>query len=150
MMGGENNPVENNPLDVENKPQEVEGFNQESPNLIQVDSQGGSRSVSGGGNNFYQGLDENGRQLYNERDQIMQEGNANIPDRVPPNFLGNGNPEDYQNPLMSQPEDLVGQRPEGFPLGKAAAIGGGLALGASILSSLLSEDKDQKKKGNRR
>jgi len=150
MIGDENNPVENNPLEVENKPQEVEGFNQESPNLIQVDSQGGSRSGSGGGNNFYQGLDENGRQLYNERDQIMQKGNANIPDRVPPNFLGNGNPDDYQNPFIPQPEDLAAQRPEGFPLGKAAAIGGGLALGASILSSLLSEDKDQKKKGNRR
>jgi len=80
----------------------------------------------------------------------MQEGNANIPDRIPPNFLGGGNPDDYQNPLMPQPEDLVGQRPEGFPLGKVAAIGGGLALGATILSSLLSEDKDQKINGNQR
>lgn len=150
MMGGENNPLENNPLEVENKPQELESLNQESPNLVQVNAQGGSGSFSGGGNDFSQGLDENGRQLYDERNQIMQEGNANIPERVPPNFLGNGNPEDYQNPLMPQAENLVGQRPEGFPLGKAAAIGGGLALGASILSSLLSEDKDKKKKGNRR
>lgn len=143
MMGQEENPSS---LEQKNNPLEAEQPSQEIKNMVQVDSQGGSRSYSQGVDNFNQAPDENERRLLDEREQVRQEGNANLPPREPINFLGRGNAPEYQNPHNPEPEDLVQERIEPMNIGKGLAIGGGLILGASLLSNMMKKDEKKKKR----
>lgn len=135
-MMQEKNPLDINPSSLEN------------PNLVKVDALGGSGSYSGGSNEneLPFSMDERQRNLWEEGNRLSEENNANLIPNEPMNFLGQGNAPEYQNPFNPQPEDLVQERPEPFPIGKAALIGGGLVLGASLLSNMLKPDEKKRKR----
>jgi len=123
-------------------PLEAQDRARENPNLIQLDVQGRPMSSSGGGfqeDDLSNQLDPRGRELYQGLNQSIQ--NQNLPENRPMDFLGRGNAPEYQNPFNPDPEDLVQARPEGFPVGKAALIGGGLVLGAALLGNMMKKEK---------
>ncbi len=143
------NPQEENIMQ-ENNPIEVNQSNMEAQNMIQVDSQGRSSSSSGGSNDFYNGLDARGKEAYDSMENSRRNLNENLIPSEPVNFLDGGAPgrnaPEYENPFNPQPEDLVQERVEPFPIGTAAAIGGGLILGGSLLSNMIKPEEKKRKR----
>lgn len=112
----------------------------ENQNMVMVNADGGSGSHSIGGfggddspiegnPNALQQAENSFNQAFNQRPQ-----GPNMPIGQP-----------YQNPLNQNYQPVVPN--QGFPYGKAAMVGGGMLLGAALLSQMLK--KDDKPKGKR-
>jgi hypothetical protein len=151
MMGGLQAQASQQPI-MESPQQEMEQPIQEQAaseiqgrNMVMVGADGGSRSYSVGGSggapqdevgNAYQRLAERGERY------------AQMPRReVPP--IGPSPERPYRGPMNMEDfgryQEEVNQ-PQNFPYGKAAMIGGGLMLGAALLSQLLKKDEKNRKK----
>lgn len=140
-LGGEMNqgqklsPMEEGQPQMEMIPEQKEAENQ---NMVMVNADGGSGSHSVGG--F--GGDYNPNPLQEAENNF----NQNLDDAFNrPNIGPNmpiGGP--YNNPLNQNYEPA--QPNQGFPYGKAAMIGGGMVLGAALLSQMLKKDEKTKRK----
>ena len=115
--------------------------------MVGADGRSGTYSVGGSGGanqpppqdevgGAYQRLADRGER-YNQmpREEVPPIGPA--PERP---YRGPMNMEDFQQ----YQEDI--NQPQPFPYGKAAAIGGGLMLGAALLSQLMKKDEKKRKK----
>jgi len=127
----------------------IENPNVENPNVLKnpiqigVNSEGRSISMGGGGNQLP--YDETG--AFNRMWPDLESGNRRLEEMGQGNSFPNGPQNPYFNPMNQQYNPEI---PEStFPWGKATAIGGGVALGASLLGYLLS-DKNKKKTGKER
>lgn len=140
MMGGQSQmPQPNIEEAPEQQMMEEQPIQQSQPvsepqgrNLVMVGANGSSGSFSGGG-----GYGDVGDQ------QPVQEPPSQRmpPIGPPPNrpYRGPMNMDDFQ-----QYQEEINQ-PQGFPYGKAAAIGGGLMLGAALLSQLMKKDEKKRR-----
>ena len=111
---------------------------QSSPerNVVMVGSDGRTGAVSGGAEGAYERLAER-RGQYDQmppRDFAPLGPAPNRPYRGPMNI---GNFANHQEAL---------NQAQGFPYGRAAAIGGGLMLGAALLSQLMKDDEKKRKR----
>ena len=112
-----------------------------------VGADGSSGSFSGGG-----GIDDSqpdpmeseSRRAFMDR----VDANREMPDRPLPGPIGPAPNNPYRGPMniadFERYQDNLNQ-PQGFPYGKAAAFGGGLMLGAALLSQLMKKDEKKRK-----
>ena len=141
-------PQEGPAQQVMEEPQQERGAESQGQNYVMVGADGSSGSFSRGGNgaNLPQNAPEDPVEDAYSRLAERNDRYAQMPDRplppigAPPNrpYRGPMNMDDF----AQYQEDL---NAPGFPYGKAAAIGGGLMLGAALLSQLLKKE-DKKKK----
>ena len=128
---------------MENPIEEQQNMNiAENPIQIGVDSEGKSVSMGSGGQNVP--YDESG--AFNRMWPDLESGNRRIEEMNQGRSFPDPPNRPYFNPMNQQYNPEI---PEStFPWGKAAAIGGGAALGAGLLGYLMS-DKNKKKEGKR-
>jgi len=112
----------------------------ENRNVVMVGANGRSGTFSAGG----QGGSEGAYQRLADRGERY----AQMPARdVPP--IGPNPERPYRGPMNMEDfgnyQEGVNQ-PQGFPYGKAAAIGGGLMLGAALLSQMMKKDDKKRKR----
>lgn len=101
-------------------------------NFVMMGANGSSGSFSGGG-----GYDD-----AVDQPPVQEPSSQRMPPIGPPPnraYRGPMNMDDFQ-----QYQEEINQ-PQGFPYGKAAAIGGGLMLGAALLSQLMKKDEKKRK-----
>jgi len=119
----------------------------ENRNVVMVGADGRSGTYSVGGSGG-QGSPQNEiegayQRLSDRRDRYAQMPSREVPPIGPaPNrpYRGPMNMRDFEN----YQEEI--NQPQGFPYGRAAAIGGGLMLGAALLSQLMKKDEKKRKK----
>ena len=119
----------------------------ENRNMVMVGSDGGSRSYSVGASGG-QGSPQNEVDGAYQRLADRGERYTQMPGRENPPI--GPNPErPYRGPMNMRDfgnyQEEINQ-PQGFPYGKAAAIGGGLMLGAALLSQMMKKDEEKKRK----
>ena len=119
----------------------------ENRNVVMVGADGRSGTYSVGGSGG-QGSPQNEVEGAYQRLADRRERYAQMPSRdVPP--IGPAPDRPYRGPMNMRDfenyQEAINQ-PQGFPYGKAAAIGGGLMLGAALLSQLMKKDEKKRKK----
>jgi len=115
----------------------------ENRNMVMVGSDGRSGAFSAGSSG---GQDDTQGEYQRLNDR--GERYAQMPARdVPP--IGPAPNRPYRGPMnmrdFNDYQEGINQ-PQGFPYGKAAAIGGGLMIGAALLSQMMRKDEDRKRK----
>ena len=105
-------------------------------NVVMVGADGRNGTTSGGAQGAYDRLADRGERY------------AQMPTRdVPP--IGPVPNRPYRGPMnmgdFANHQETLNQ-PQGFPYGRAAAIGGGLMLGAALLSQLMKDDEKKRKR----
>ena len=118
----------------------------ENRNVVMVGADGRSGTYSVGGSGG-QGSPQNEvegayQRLADRRERYNQMPSRDVPPIGPaPNrpYRGPMNMRDFEN----YQEEI--NQPQGFPYGKAAAIGGGLMIGAALLSQMMKKDEKKRK-----
>ena len=120
----------------------------ENRNMVMVGSDGRSGTYSVGASGGGQGDPPN--EVENAYQRLADRGEryAQMPSRdVPP--IGPAPNRPYRGPMNMRDfenyQEEINQ-PQGFPYGKAAAIGGGLMIGAALLSQMMKKDEKKRKK----
>ena len=116
-------------------------------NVVQVGADGSSSTVAGGSVEPQDPNDEiEGSEELNQAWREFRRRTAAVDERsrrlnLTPNFLGEGNALPYESPQAGY-EPVIENPSSSW--GKTAAIGGGLLLGAALLSQMMKKDKKEK------
>ena len=134
---------------VEQPVQEQPATQAENRNVVIVGANGRSGTYSVGASGGYEGrrpqdeVEGAYQRLADRRDRYAQIPSREVPTIGPaPNrpYRGPMNMRDFENY-----QEAINQ-PQGFPYGKAAAIGGGLMIGAALLSQMMKKDEKKRKR----
>jgi hypothetical protein len=129
---------------IEQPVQEQANAEAENRNMVMVGSDGRSGTYSAGASGGPPNEVEGAYQRLADRGERY----AQMPSReVPP--IGPAPNRPYRGPMnmgdFANYQEGINQ-PQGFPYGKAAAIGGGLMIGAALLSQMMKKDEKKRKR----